>query len=141
VHEVVQVADVFAAIFRLNSELADYGLGQKHAGERAHVAERVEQLTPRLLGNAHRWAARSSSDCSAWYSAIAPRSSRPCRPTPPIDDCTCREGSRSRGWAAPGQGRQWRGGAVAGLMGCRVGIRCRSARTYCATSVALVSDR
>lgn len=72
VHEVVQVADVFAAIFRLNSELADYGLGQKYAGERAHVAERVEQLTPRLLGNAHRWAARSSSDCSAWYSAIAP---------------------------------------------------------------------
>ena len=68
----VQVADVFAAIFRRHSELADYGLEEKYAGERAHVAEWVEQLTPRLLGKAHRWAARTNSDCSTWYSAIAP---------------------------------------------------------------------
>jgi len=68
----VQVADIFAAIFRRHSELADYALKEKYACEQAHVAEWVEQLTPRLLGKQHRWAARTNSDCSAWYSAIAP---------------------------------------------------------------------
>ena len=59
----VQVADIFAAIFRRHSELADYALKEKYACEQAHVAEWVEQLAPRLLGKAHRWAARTSSDC------------------------------------------------------------------------------
>ncbi len=59
----VQVADIFGAIFRRHAERAQYGFEEKYTGEQGHVAEWVEQLAPRLLGKAHRWAARTSSDC------------------------------------------------------------------------------
>lgn len=70
----IQVADIVAAVFRRYAELEEFGSAEKYGGEAGHVAEWVQQLKPRLLGKAHRWATRSTSPCAQWYSRIAPRS-------------------------------------------------------------------
>lgn len=70
----IQVADVFAAVFRRYAELQDFGQTEKYAGESVHFAEWVEILQPRLLGRPHRWAKRSKSACAQWYVDLAPPS-------------------------------------------------------------------
>lgn len=70
----VQVADIFAHIFRRHSELTDFGLEPRYSDEPAHYAEWVGVLAPRLIPRQHRWPVRSTSDCAKWYSSLAPRS-------------------------------------------------------------------
>lgn len=68
----VQIADVFASIFRRYAELCDYGQAERYEGEGGHLTEWVEMLSPRLLGRAHRWPQRSKSQCANWYRSVAP---------------------------------------------------------------------
>jgi hypothetical protein len=68
----VQVADIFAGVFRRYAELTEYGGTEKYAGEVGHVQEWVDVLKPRLVGKAHRWPAKSNSACGQWYRALAP---------------------------------------------------------------------
>lgn len=70
----VQVADIFAAIFRRHAELAEYGHEEKYAGEAGYVQDWVSQLQPRLLAKAHRWPSRAPSPSATWYRAVAPSS-------------------------------------------------------------------
>lgn len=70
----VQIADVFASIFRRYVELCDYDQTERYDGERGHVSGWVETLAPRLLSRAHRLPQRSTSQCANWYSSVAPPS-------------------------------------------------------------------
>jgi hypothetical protein len=70
----VQIADVFASIFRRYSELTDYELAEKYQGERAHFEDWVTMLSSRLISRSHRWPQRSKSECAGWYNSVAPRS-------------------------------------------------------------------
>lgn len=70
----VQVADIFAHIFRRHAELADFALEPRYPDERTHYAEWVGILAPRLIPRQHRWAVRSPSACAQWYSSLAPPS-------------------------------------------------------------------
>jgi hypothetical protein len=70
----VQVADVFAAIFRRYAELTDFGQAEKYVNELAHYTQWVQTLETRLLGRANRWPTRTKSDCAKWYRSIAPPS-------------------------------------------------------------------
>ena len=68
----VQVADLFAWVFRRYAELFEYDAVEKYDGEKAHVAEWAKLLTPRLVNRAHRWPSKSKSECGRWYTSIAP---------------------------------------------------------------------
>ena len=68
----VQIADIFASLFRRYTELRDYGQPERYAGEHAHVTEWIEMLTPRHLPRSHRWPQRTSSECANWYGSVAP---------------------------------------------------------------------
>lgn len=68
----IQVADVFAHIFRRYSELADFGCQPKYADEAKHYQEWVSRLAPRLINRAHRWPTRTQSPCTEWYANLAP---------------------------------------------------------------------
>jgi hypothetical protein len=70
----VQVADIFAAIFRRYAELTEFARPEKYPGELAHYQEWVSVLSPRLLGRAHRWPRRPKSACARWYCSVAPTS-------------------------------------------------------------------
>lgn len=70
----VQVADVYAAIFRRYTELHDYDDVERYPGESRHIDRYVEILTPQLIGKQHRWSARSKSECAQWYVRLAPAS-------------------------------------------------------------------
>lgn len=70
----VQVADIFSAVFRHYAELRDYGMPEGYRGELQHYEEWVRMLSPRLLKNAHRWPQRSKSECAQWYRELAPHS-------------------------------------------------------------------
>ena len=70
----VQIADVFAAIFRRYSELAEYEMAEKYQGERAHFDDWVSTLSTRLISRSHRWPRRSDSQCANWYTSVAPQS-------------------------------------------------------------------
>lgn len=72
----VQMADLYAAIFRTYVELHDYDELEAYPGQTAHIDEFVSILAPRLIGRAHRWAKRAttSGPCMQWYVDIAPRS-------------------------------------------------------------------
>lgn len=68
----VQVADVFAAVFRRFAELAAGGLSENYPGELGHYAEWIELLRPTLLGREHRWPRAGRSPCADWYRSLAP---------------------------------------------------------------------
>lgn len=70
----VQVADLFAFLFRRHSELQDYRLEERFDGEKERIQNWVEQLASRLLDRAHRWPKRTSSDCAKAYVELAPPS-------------------------------------------------------------------
>lgn len=70
----VQIADLFAAIFRHHSELTDFAFPENYPGERAHYAEWVSQLAPRLIGRQHRLPSTSKSECAQWYRDLMPAS-------------------------------------------------------------------
>ena len=70
----VQVADLFAFIFRRYSELHDYDAGEAFAGETDRITEWVKLLSPRLLDRPHRWPRRPTCETARWFCEIAPSS-------------------------------------------------------------------
>lgn len=70
----VQVADLFAFLFRRFSELQDYGQEPSYAGELDRIADWVTTIGPRLLPISHRWPRRARNDVARWYTAAAPQS-------------------------------------------------------------------
>jgi hypothetical protein len=70
----VQVADLFAFLFRRYAELHDYGVLPVYENEVERIDGWVERIAGRLLGQPHRWPKRSKDPVSSWYSAAAPRS-------------------------------------------------------------------
>lgn len=70
----VQVADLFAFIFRRHVELSDYGVAEEYDGEADRISGWVEHLSQRLLGGAHRWPAHPSCDAARWFVDVAPPS-------------------------------------------------------------------
>ena len=70
----VQVADLFAFIFRRYSELRDYGAGEAFTGEARRITEWVELISPRLLNRSHRWPKRPTCEVAQWFCDAAPSS-------------------------------------------------------------------
>ena len=70
----VQVADLFAFIFRRYAELHDYAAEEAFAGETDRITGWVELLSPRLLDRPHRWPKRPTSDTARWFCNVAPPS-------------------------------------------------------------------
>ena len=67
----VQVADVFAFLFRRYAELRQ-GTEEVFAGDRELVEASVNKLATRLSPRSTRWPKRSSSKCAGWYVSVAP---------------------------------------------------------------------
>lgn len=70
----VQVADLFALIFRRYAELADFGTPETWAGERELINDYVTLMTPRLASRASRWPVKTTSESARWFNSIAPNS-------------------------------------------------------------------
>lgn len=70
----VQVADLFAFVFRRLAELADYGSPEVFDGERGVIEGYASNLTARLLPRKHRWSKTKESECAKWFSDLAPAS-------------------------------------------------------------------
>lgn len=70
----VQVADLFALVFRRFAELNDYGSPEVWTGERVFISGLVEILKTRLLPVATRWPRRTKSASAMWFNAVAPAS-------------------------------------------------------------------
>jgi len=70
----VQVADIFAFVFRRYVELIDYGYDEGYEGETARIQGWVGTLSERLLDRAHRWPARPKCQAMKWYNGLAPQS-------------------------------------------------------------------
>jgi hypothetical protein len=70
----VQVADLFAFIFRRYSEMKDFGKGEEWAGEQALIEGYANTLTTRLLPRNCRWPAKPKGNSVAWLNGIAPAS-------------------------------------------------------------------
>lgn len=67
----VQIADLYAAIFRRYAEL-ESGDAEDFASERTLFQGYVGQLRPRLLPKAHRWPRAAGCQCAQWYRRVAP---------------------------------------------------------------------
>lgn len=70
----VQVADLFAFVFRRLAEFADYGSAEVFDGERSLIEGYSASLAVRLLPRAHRWSRVKKSDCAEWFRNLAPTS-------------------------------------------------------------------
>lgn len=70
----VQVADLYAFIFRRYSEVNDFGLPEEWPGERKLIEGYVDTLKSRLLPKSIRWPSRTTSGCAKWFNSIAPNS-------------------------------------------------------------------
>lgn len=70
----VQIADLFAYLFRRYAELAEYGATEVWPGEQQLIAGYVDELSPRLLPRATRWPAKGVTKACAWFNAVAPDS-------------------------------------------------------------------
>jgi hypothetical protein len=70
----IQIADLFALVFRRHSEMADYASAEEWLGERQYVSSLVATLTPRLTQASCRWPRRPQCACTRWYNALAPQS-------------------------------------------------------------------
>lgn len=70
----VQVADLFAFIFRRHVELSDFEASEEFEGEAARITDWVNCLGERLIPIPHRWPKKPKSDAAKWYVDIAPRS-------------------------------------------------------------------
>jgi hypothetical protein len=68
----VQVADLFAFLFRRHAELKDYGQAEDYEGEIEQIGSWVRRISSRLLPQVHRWPKRPKSDSSHWYRDAAP---------------------------------------------------------------------
>ena len=70
----VQVADLFAFIFRRYAETEDYDAEEEWPGEKALIDDYVNSLVGRLLPKSARWPARAGSSAAKWFNGIAPPS-------------------------------------------------------------------
>jgi hypothetical protein len=70
----VQVADLFAFIFRRHAEMKDFGQPEEWSGEQALIDGYVTTMTERLLPRACRWPARQPGASSRWFNSVAPTS-------------------------------------------------------------------
>lgn len=70
----IQVADVFACIFRRYSEFKDFGYTEEWSGEKALIEGYVDALKARLLPRATRWPSKTASSCAKWFTSFAPSS-------------------------------------------------------------------
>lgn len=70
----VQIADLFAFLFRRYAELHDYGREPAYAEEVERVSTWVGIIAGRLLPSSHRWPKRGREDVSSWYAGAAPAS-------------------------------------------------------------------
>ncbi len=68
----VQVADLFAFIFRRYAEIEDYDAEEEWPGEKALIDKYVGSLAGRLLPKSVRWPVRTGSIAAKWYNDIAP---------------------------------------------------------------------
>ena len=72
----VQVADLFAFIFRRYAEIEDYDAKEEWPGEKALIDEYLDSLAGRLLSKSARWPVRTQSNAAKWFNGIAPPSLR-----------------------------------------------------------------
>lgn len=70
----VQIADLFALVFRRYAEIKDYKSPEQWDGELDFVGKLVETLSARLTSRSVRWPKRTSSDCLGWFNNLAPAS-------------------------------------------------------------------
>lgn len=70
----IQIADLFALVFRRYTEMRDYGVAEEWAGERAYVDSLVRTLSGRLAPASSRWPKRPKCACAQWYNGLAPES-------------------------------------------------------------------
>jgi hypothetical protein len=68
----VQVADIFAFLFRRYAELTEYHDDEQWAGERELIDNYIKIIEKRLLPKATRWPARPQCKCAQWYNNISP---------------------------------------------------------------------
>jgi hypothetical protein len=67
----VQVADVFAYVFRRYCELRDFHIAEEWSGESHFLNECVGILSGSLLPKPTRWPARTTSACAKWLNSLA----------------------------------------------------------------------
>lgn len=72
----VQVADLFAFLFRRYSELHDFGHQPAYSDEVQKIDGWVETIASRLLDRSHRWPVRRRDEISSWFTDTAPGSLR-----------------------------------------------------------------
>ena len=70
----VQIADLYAFIFRRYAEMRDFGKPEEWAGEQDLIEAYVAELTTRLLPRSCRWPTRPSGASAQWFNSIAPAS-------------------------------------------------------------------
>jgi hypothetical protein len=72
----VQVADLFAFLFRRYAELHDCGVEERFQGEGRLIDRYVEILQPALIPGSMRWPKKTNSESARWYVSRAPASLR-----------------------------------------------------------------
>jgi len=70
----VQVADLFAFIFRRYAEIVDYKEDEEWIGEKIMIDGYIDSLSKRLIPKSHRWPERTGSRAAKWFNDIAPPS-------------------------------------------------------------------
>lgn len=70
----VQVADLFAFVFRRHVEIVDYGAAEDYEGEADRIRSWVEVLSDRLVDRVHRWPSKPKNEAAQWFNEMAPRS-------------------------------------------------------------------
>ncbi len=70
----VQIADVFAFIFRRYSEICDYGEEEGYKGELDRVTGWIRILNDQLVDRSHRWPQRTKSELAKAYVSSCPPS-------------------------------------------------------------------
>jgi Protein of unknown function (DUF3800) len=70
----VQVADLFAFIFRRYSEMKDFGRCEEWSGEQTLIEGYAASLARRLLPSRFRWPAKPTGKSTTWFNGIAPTS-------------------------------------------------------------------
>lgn len=70
----VQIADLYALIFRRYAEIAEYGSKEEWSGESRFIDYCVKDLSSRLIPRSIRWPSRTKSKCAKWFNSLAPES-------------------------------------------------------------------
>lgn len=68
----VQVADLYAFVFRRFVELKQYGKAEEWAGEAAFISHLVDMLVPRLVTRGVRHPVKSPPKSAQWFTSVTP---------------------------------------------------------------------